>query len=179
MSKRSWKFVEGPQASESWGRMGGSEVPKLPGILEALDRVKEGVSLKGKLFQPVISAEYEGYPAWLPINFLAYPERRLEMGMHLIRPGYGFPVHVHDYADEVFLVVKGKGKFILDDQEFDAEPWDVFYAPCGTWHTAYNPEENRAEFCLYIVGSPPLAFKMRAQGWELTEDLWAQMGYRK
>ena len=47
------------------------------------------VSLKGNLFQLVISAEYEEYPAWVPINIRPYPERRLEMGLHLFWPGYG------------------------------------------------------------------------------------------
>ena len=179
MMKRNWKFVEGPQAAASWGRMGGSEVEKLPAILEALGKIKQGVSLKGNLFKPVITAGYEGYPLWGPINYLAYPERRLESGMHVFKPGYGLPVHVHDYADETFLVVKGNGKFMIDEQEFDAGPFDVFYAPCGSWHTAYNPAENEEDFYLYIVGAPALSFKMREEGWELTENLWAKLGYRK
>lgn len=179
MTERKWKFVEGPKSSESWGQMSGPEVEKIPAIFEALAKAKEGVSLKGNLFEPVIKAHFPGYPAWVPINLLAYPERRLEMGMHLIQPGYGFPMHVHDYADECFLVVKGKGKFIIGDEEFDAGPFDTFYAPSGIWHTAYNPAENQEDYCLYIVGSPPLAFAMRAAGWELTENLWAQMGYKK
>ena len=40
--------------------------------------------------------------------------------MHSIEPGYGFPLHLHDYADENYLVVGGKGKVVVEGEVLDA-----------------------------------------------------------
>ena len=177
--KRSWKYVEGPEAAQAFSGFAGPKADEMQRKVLDLERMKEGVPLKGNLFEPVAVAEYPGYPLHLPVALLAFPDRRLEFGMHIIEPGYGFPVHVHDYGDEVYLVVKGCGKLILDEQEFDAKPFDIFYIPSGLWHTGYNPEENEEDFYLCIVHAPPMSFKMRAMGWELTESMWTQLGYPK
>jgi len=178
--KRPWKYRKhiGEEASKPVS-MTGPKAKEMQERILQIENMKKGVSLKGNLFKPIATVEYPGYPLNIPIDLFAYPERRLEFAAHFIKPGHGFPVHVHDYADEVFLVIKGKGKILIEEEEHDAELFDVFYMPAGTWHTAYNPEENDEDFGVYIVASPQLSQKMRSAGWELTENIWKYLGYSK
>lgn len=176
--KRPWKYVDGPEAAEAFVKLAGPKAEEMQRRIVQLEALRSEVPLKGNLFRPVAVAEYPGYPAYIPIDLFAYPERRLEFGVHVIKPGYGFPVHVHDYGDEVYLVVKGRGRVLIESEEFEAEPFDVFYMPSGRWHTGYNPKENKEDFWLYIVGAPQMSLKMRATGWELTESMWVHLGYR-
>ena len=175
-AKRVWKSVERSKVAELFSRLKGDEASKALKKLSVIQSVKKGVSLKGNLFEPILIVDYPNYPLHIPIDLLAYPERRLEFGLHIIKPGYGFSVHVHDYADEVFLVIEGHGKVMIGGKKYDAKPHDVFYIPAGVWHSAYNPEENESDFKLFCVSSPPMALNLRMKGWQLTEDIWKKAG---
>jgi quercetin dioxygenase-like cupin family protein len=50
-----------------------------------------------------------------------------------IEPG-GPPVHVHEAQDEVFHVLDGRFRFLIDDDLIDARPGDVLFGPRGVPH---------------------------------------------
>jgi mannose-6-phosphate isomerase-like protein (cupin superfamily) len=50
----------------------------------------------------------------------------------------GVPRHYHDHLDEMFYVLEGEMRFVLDEQESVAGPGTFVYIPRGTVH-AWRP----------------------------------------
>lgn len=64
-------------------------------------------------------------------------------------PGPGGPaLHTHHAHDELYLVLEGRYRFQIDDQEHEGGPGMFVYAPRGTTHTfaSIGPEEGRVFF---------------------------------
>lgn len=55
-----------------------------------------------------------------------------------IPPGDGPPLHSHEREDELFFVLEGRFKFVLDGREFIGEPGAFVYAPRGSVHAFKN-----------------------------------------
>ena len=49
--------------------------------------------------------------------------------------------HSHEYRDEIWNVISGTGKAILDDREQDIKPGDVVTMPAGCKHTVIAKTE--------------------------------------
>ncbi|MBI2914988.1 MAG: cupin domain-containing protein [Firmicutes bacterium] len=147
-----------------------------PGVQDVLEfqkefrRRKSGVAMKGNIWRPVLTVEYPGYPLSFPINIFQIPERKANYGLSVIKPGYGYPREIHDTVDDVYLIVRGKGKVDLDDQTYDAEEFDVFHVIAGTWHRLYNPSENDQDFCVWLVEMPGAPFERKAADWNLSPE---------
>lgn len=52
-----------------------------------------------------------------------------------LNAGHRMNYHSHDHRDEVWTVVSGTGKIILDDEERQVHPGDVVSIPAGSRHT--------------------------------------------
>ena len=50
-------------------------------------------------------------------------------------PGTGVPMHVHDHEDEVFLIRRGKIRFVVDGRETIAGPGETVFGPRGLAHS--------------------------------------------
>lgn len=50
-------------------------------------------------------------------------------------PGTGVPMHVHEHEDELFVVRRGKVRFVLDGKEVIAGPGDTVFGPRGIPHS--------------------------------------------
>jgi quercetin dioxygenase-like cupin family protein len=66
-------------------------------------------------------------------------------GMALLEPGAGAPLHVHDDADEVIIVVEGRITCRLGEQACEAAAGDTLAIPAGTPHSfqALGPDGAR------------------------------------
>ncbi len=51
-----------------------------------------------------------------------------------LNPGHGMHYHSHKLRDEVWTVVEGKGKAVIDDKEYDVGPGDVLTMKAGQKH---------------------------------------------
>ena len=52
-----------------------------------------------------------------------------------LNPGHGMNYHSHTYRDEVWTIVSGKGKTIVDGMEQPVQPGDVITIEAGCRHT--------------------------------------------
>lgn len=69
-----------------------------------------------------------------------------------IPPGEGPPLHKHEREDELFYIVRGRFKFVVDGKEFIAEPGAFAYAPRGSVHAFKNI--GNAEGLMLITCTP-------------------------
>ena len=71
-----------------------------------------------------------------------------------IPPGYRFPYgHTHKQQEELYVVVRGGGRFKLDDEIVELGQWDAVRVPPGTWR-GYEAGPEGLE--LLVVGAPNL-----------------------
>ena len=174
-----WKCSDGAATADVWQSSPEAEAATKP-VMEKLRELAKLASYKGNLFQPAFTYNFPGYPRHHPINLAAFPQRSIDFDMHSIDPGYGFPVHLHDYADENYLVIGGKGKILIENQPYDAEIHDVFYIPPGKWHCAFNPTENTEPFHLFIFQTPRVSDELNELGYvEITKSQWDALGLPK
>lgn len=177
--KYTWSCADGAATVDVWKASQEAEAATKP-VMEKLREMEKFGAYKGNLFRPVFSYNFQGYPRHHPINLAAFPQRHVDFDMHSIEPGYGFPIHLHDYADENYLVVGGKGKVLVENQVLDAELHDVFYIPPGKWHCAFNPKENTEPFHLFILQTPRISDELSEMGYvEISKSQWDKLGLPK
>lgn len=122
-------------------------------------------SAVGNLFRPVVTAEFEGAPTDLPVNWLLLPDRGMDYCLINIQPGYGFPEHVHGYGTEFYLVVSGSGCVRLGGKLHDAGTHDVFHISPGMPHEVFNPVDSTEPFRVFAVNSPAIRHTLRSSYW--------------
>jgi hypothetical protein len=109
----SWKSSDGAETTEVWEQGPEAAAATRP-VMDKLRELEGMASFKGNLFKPVFSCNFTGYPRHPPVNLAAFPQRHVDIDMHSIEPGCGFPIHLNDYADENHLVVGGRGKVVIE-----------------------------------------------------------------
>lgn len=65
-----------------------------------------------------------------------------------VPPGEGPPLHSHQREDELFFIIEGRFKFVLDGREFIAEPGAFVLAPRGSVHTFKNIGTSLGRFLI-------------------------------
>jgi mannose-6-phosphate isomerase-like protein (cupin superfamily) len=174
-----WKCSDGAETVDVWKASREAEAATRP-AMQKLRELEQLGSYKGNLFKPAFTYHFKGYPRHHPINLAAFPQRNVDFDMHSIEPGYGFPVHLHDYADENYLVVGGSGKVVVENEVLDAGLHDVFYIPPGKWHCAFNPADNTETFHLFIFQAPRVSDELNELGYvEITKSQWDKLGLPK
>lgn len=129
-----------------------------------LQEAKSQVALKGNLFEPVVTADFPGAPTWLPVNWLVFPDRKLDYCLIKMQPGTDWPLHVHGYGEEVYVIIAGEGEVTLGDQTYGATRHDVFHIPAGTPHAMVNRSDSE-EFCILAINAPAIAPELRSAYW--------------
>lgn len=51
-----------------------------------------------------------------------------------LNPGFSYEWHSHENIDEIYLVIKGQGKFYWDKEIVDYQEGDIFTIPTGSKH---------------------------------------------
>src|SRR5215212_8965601 len=127
---------------------------------------------------PVVAhAEAEEIP-WRPgyrVWRLAGAQQGVDcaVGLALIEPGAGAPLHVHDDADEVLVLVEGRVEFRLGDERRVVDAGHTVSIPAGLPHgfTAVGPGTARLHTFFpttgvfartrYLKGGPAAGAAMR------------------
>ena len=87
-----------------------------------------------------------------------------------IPPDYRFPYgHTHKEQEEVYVVVRGRGRMKLDDEIVEVKEWDVVRVPPGTWR-GYEGGPEGLE--ILVFGAPNLGENPR-EDVEGRRDWWA------
>lgn len=79
---------------------------------------------------------------------------KLIMGAVIVLPGTELNEHVHDYGEEVVLVVNGLGTLVVDGEKINLKKGDVFLVSQGQRHKIVNIGDKSLEL---IFSSAPLA----------------------
>lgn len=89
-----------------------------------------------KMEQQVMYAE----KSWGSFTVLDVQEESLVIRIVLL-PGHSLYYHSHEHRDEVWTVMSGKGRVILDGEERSVGPGDVITMPAGCKHTVFAETE--------------------------------------
>ena len=89
----------------------------------------------------------------------------LSAGMFWLAPGNETVADIHPEAEEIYYVVSGQGRLVMDGEEFLVSKGMTVYIPAGVNHQSFNDGEE--ELCyFYAFGPPPPgAPKQEAEGW--------------
>jgi len=95
----------------------------------------------------------------LLISDKSHGASNLSMGMAIVPPGSEIPWHEHPGQQEIMIVIQGKGKAIIGDEEEIVTIESTFFVPEGIKHRVQNigNEELKVVWCY----SPPLKEHMR------------------
>ena len=66
----------------------------------------------------------------------------LALGTQQVMVGTGIPIHRHFKMDEAFLVLEGRGIFILNDVRHSFEKGGTIFIPRNSWHGFENPDHE-------------------------------------
>lgn len=67
-------------------------------------------------------------------------------------PGARGTLHSHDVAEEIYVVLRGRGQMIVGEETLEARELDAFRVAPGVDHTTANPYD---EDCLWLVIGAP------------------------
>jgi mannose-6-phosphate isomerase-like protein (cupin superfamily) len=66
-------------------------------------------------------------------------------------PTYIAPLHVHHGDDEAWYVLEGALRFLVDEEEVEAEAGAAVFVPRGTPHAYWNPRKEPARYLLVMT----------------------------
>ena len=89
-----------------------------------------------KIEQQVMYAE----KSWGSFTVLDVQEDSLTIKIVLL-PGHGLHYHSHEHRDEVWTVMSGSGRAVIDGEERKVRPGDVLTMPAGCRHTILADSE--------------------------------------
>ena len=78
----------------------------------------------------------------------------MQLVLMSLLPGEDIGQEAHPYTTQFFRVEKGKGRAIIDGQEFPLNDGDVVVIPPGSEHNIINIS-NKERLQLYSIYSPP------------------------
>lgn len=83
-----------------------------------------------KISQQIMFAE----KSWGSFRVLDVEEESMTIKV-ILNPGHKMNYHSHEHRNEIWNVIAGNGKAILDGREQTVKPGDVLYMPAGCKHT--------------------------------------------
>jgi mannose-6-phosphate isomerase-like protein (cupin superfamily) len=79
--------------------------------------------------------------------------KNVSMGMTLLPPNSLSNYHKHDSEEELWFVISGRGKAIVNDQEFQIEAGTAIYISPGEFHQLVNTSDETLKV-LWIFAPP-------------------------
>lgn len=101
-----------------------------------------------KIEQPIMFAE----KSWGSYRVIDIDKESLTIKVTL-NPGHAMNYHSHDYRDEVWSVIKGTGRTIVDGFERNVNVGDVIYMNAGSKHTIINNSDDELKIIEVQIGS--------------------------
>jgi mannose-6-phosphate isomerase-like protein (cupin superfamily) len=83
-----------------------------------------------------------------------YTGKRLQLVLMSLKAGQEIGEETHQDADQFFRVEKGKGKCLVDGNEYILHDGDVLLVPAGARHNVINTD-NKEDLKLYTLYGPP------------------------
>jgi mannose-6-phosphate isomerase-like protein (cupin superfamily) len=102
------------------------------------DKIDE-IAHNGNGILKKVRAYYDG-DFQTPIDFIDYV---------IVPPGTTIGIHTHRNNEELYFIVKGKGKMYLQDDERPVKEGDVIVNPVGGKHGLTNDSEN--DMMIFII----------------------------
>jgi mannose-6-phosphate isomerase-like protein (cupin superfamily) len=73
------------------------------------------------------------------------------------------PEKTHDGWDQVYVILSGSGRAVLDGKEYPVQAGNIVCVPCGTPHTVLLKEGEQMEYCYFNAFRSDEALKERLQ----------------
>ncbi len=83
-----------------------------------------------------------------------FKSEHILVGLNAFEPGQAHQLHTHKGMDKVYHVLKGKGLFLLDDQEIEMEAGLMLVAPDGVPHGIRNHSRDRLIVLAILAPTP-------------------------
>lgn len=89
---------------------------------------------------------------------------RVYAGMSYLKPGQRSPSDIHPDMEEVFYVIAGPGKAVINHEEHRLEPGDVVYVERGVQHQ-FIADEHPLHLFWTFNAHPDEEFKEKFRKW--------------
>src|SRR5665647_1233887 len=83
-----------------------------------------------------------------------YSGKHLQVVLMSLKPGEEIGLETHPITDQFFRFEGGKGKCIIDGNEYKVENGDAIVVPAGSKHNVINTEKVK-ELKMYTIYAPP------------------------
>ena len=83
-----------------------------------------------------------------------FRSERIMVGLNCFEPGQEHALHAHAGMDKLYLVVSGRGRFVLEDRELPMEAGVMLVAPQGVPHGIRNPSGDRLVVLAILAPAP-------------------------
>jgi mannose-6-phosphate isomerase-like protein (cupin superfamily) len=83
-----------------------------------------------------------------------FRSERLMVGLNCFEPGQEHALHAHAGMDKVYVVVCGRGRFVLEDRELPMEAGALLVAPEGVPHGIRNDGGARLVVLAILAPAP-------------------------
>ena len=74
--------------------------------------------------------------------------------VYCLEPGQEQKAHAHEGSDKVYLVLEGRARVRVGDEEADLEPNQAVMAPSGSPHGVRNPGPNQLVLLVFMAPVP-------------------------
>lgn len=81
-----------------------------------------------------------------------YTSHHAQLVLMSLLPGEEIGMEVHNENDQFFRFESGKGKVIIDGNEYNVKDGDAIIVPCGAEHNVINT--GKEDLKLYTIYSP-------------------------
>jgi len=75
----------------------------------------------------------------------------VQVGLNCLEPGQQQRAHAHEGADKFYFVLEGRARFIVGDEEREAEAGALVIAPAGIEHGVTNTGDTRLSLLIAIA----------------------------
>lgn len=83
-----------------------------------------------------------------------YTSKNLQLVLMTLKPGEEIGSEIHVNSDQFFRFESGKGKCIINENEYDVESGDVIIVPFGSRHNVINTDATK-ELKMYTIYALP------------------------
>jgi len=83
-----------------------------------------------------------------------YTSMHLQVVLMSLKPGEQIGQEIHNANDQFFRFESGKGKCIINENEYNIKEGDAVVVPAGAKHNVINTDTNRV-LKMYTIYAPP------------------------
>ncbi|MCZ6462990.1 MAG: cupin domain-containing protein [Proteobacteria bacterium] len=83
-----------------------------------------------------------------------FESARILVGLNSFELGQEHALHAHAGLDKVYLVLEGRGRFLLEGEEIPMEPGTMLVAPEGVPHGIRNTSDGRLVILAILAPGP-------------------------